>query len=91
MSNQTSNAIGEAVFIRTDVPQYLEAKKSFRTLDEMIDICTTTYPKETLEKIVVFASKGGQPVTLTLGFIASSRGRELPAALREAMKMLPRR
>ncbi len=91
MADSATNAIGEAIYVRTDVPQYLEEKIPFRTLEELIDICTTAYPDKTLDKIAVVATKGGLPVTLTLGFIAASRGRQLPQALLEAMKMLPRR
>ena len=87
----TSNAIGEAVYIRTDVPNYVEEKKPFRSLEEMIDICTSQFDNLTLEKIFIFATKNGSPVTLTLGFIASSRGRQLPKELLEGMKMLPHR
>jgi len=87
----TTNAIGEAVYIRTDVPNYVEEKKPFRSLEEMVEICTSHFENMTLEKVIIFASKNGAPVSLTLGFIASSRGRQLPKELLEGMKMLPRR
>jgi len=40
----------------------------------MVKICSTNHENLTLEKIIVFAMPGGEPVALTLGFISASKG-----------------
>ena len=72
--NPSSYAIGQAVFIRTDVADYAEETIPFKSLDEMVKVCTATYEHLTLEKIVVYSQVGGAPTMLTLGFIAASKG-----------------
>jgi len=67
-------AIGQAVFVRTDVPDYAEESVPFRDLAEMVDICSKPRPNLILEKIVVFSMVNSEPVALTLGFISSSKG-----------------
>jgi 6-phosphogluconolactonase (cycloisomerase 2 family) len=53
--NLPAHAIGQAVFIRTGVPDYVEVAL-------------------TLERVVVFSMRDGQPCALTLGFISASKG-----------------
>jgi hypothetical protein len=67
-------AIGQAVFIRTDTPDYEEAAIPFKTLEEMVALCSEPRPNLTLEKIIVYAMPGGEPCALTLGFIAATKG-----------------
>ena len=69
-----SYAIGQAVFIRTDTPDYAEETIAFKNLDELVEICSKSHPNLTLEKIVVYGMPGGEPCALTLGFIAASKG-----------------
>jgi len=69
-----SYAIGQAVFIRTDVPDYLEETIPFKSLDELVKVCTQPHDHMTLEKIVVFSMTNGEATALTLGFISASRG-----------------
>lgn len=85
--NLPAHAIGQAVFIRTDVMDYAEDAVPFRTLEEMIQICTTPRADRMLEKVLVFAMDGELPVSLTLGFIAASKGRRpgLPQGLLERL------
>jgi hypothetical protein len=71
--NQASYAIGQAVFIRTDVPDYVEETVPFKSLDEMIQVCIESRDNMTLEKIVVFSMANGEATALTLGFISASR------------------
>lgn len=72
--NPHVNAVGQAVFIRTDVPQYAEVNVPFQTIEEMMDICSEPRAGLTLERVIVFALRDGQPSALTLGFICASRG-----------------
>ena len=72
--NPASYAIGQAVFIRTDVPDYVEETVSFKSLDEMVKVCLTSRENMLLEKIVVFSMVDHEAAALTLGFVSASRG-----------------
>lgn len=67
-------AIGQAVFIRTDTPDYEEETIPFKTLEEMVELCTRRRSNLTLEKVVVYSLVNGDPTALTLGFISASQG-----------------
>ena len=67
-------AIGQAVFIRTDVLDYAEESIPFRNLEEMVRVCTESYPNLSLEKIIIYSMVNEDPVALTLGFMAASKG-----------------
>ena len=67
-------AIGQAVFIRTDTPDYAEEIVPFRNLEEMVQVCSTPRSDVILEKVVIYAMPGGEPCALTLGFISSTKG-----------------
>ena len=67
-------AIGQAVFIRTETPDYEEAIVPFRTLEEMVKICSEPRPNLILEKVVIYAMTGAEPCALTLGFISATKG-----------------
>jgi hypothetical protein len=67
-------AIGQAVFVRTDVPDYAEETVPFKSLGEMVEVCSQPRPNSILEKIVVFSMVNNEPVALTLGFVSSSKG-----------------
>jgi hypothetical protein len=69
----SGNVIGQAVFIRTDTPDYAEEAIPFKTLEEMAAICSQAHPNLTLEKIVVYSMSEGAPCALTLSFISSAR------------------
>lgn len=69
-----STAIGQAVFIRTDVLDYSEVTVPFQTLEEMVRVCSEPQPSLTLERVVVFSLHGGLPSALTLAFISASKG-----------------
>lgn len=72
--NSPANAIGQAVFIRTDVMEYVEVSVPFQTLEELVQVCSEPRPGLTLERVIVFSLRDGQPCALTLGFISASRG-----------------
>ena len=67
-------AIGQAVFIRLDTADYAEETIPFKSLDEMVEICSKSHPNLTLEKIIVYAMPDNEPVALTLGFISATKG-----------------
>jgi len=72
--NLPAHAIGQAVFIRTGVPDYIEVALPFQTLEEMVKLCSEPHPGLTLERVIVFSMRDGQPCALTLGFISASKG-----------------
>ena len=67
-------AIGQAVFIRTDVLDYAEESIPFRNLEEMVRVCTESHANLSLEKIIIYSMVNEDPVALTLGFVAASKG-----------------
>lgn len=70
----SSYAIGQAVFIRTDTPDYAEETIPFKTLEEMVAICAAPRENLTLDKVMVYSLVQGEPHALMLGFLSSSRG-----------------
>jgi len=74
-------AIGQAVFIRTDTPDYEEEAVPFRTLEEMVKVCSERHAHLVLEKVIVYAMPRTEPLALTLGFISATKGvRPVPQA-----------
>ncbi|MEW6304095.1 MAG: hypothetical protein AB1705_11525, partial [Verrucomicrobiota bacterium] len=67
-------AIGQAVFIRTDTVDYAEETVPFKSLAELVEVCSTPRPNCVLEKVIVYSMPKGEPVAVTLGFISASRG-----------------
>ena len=72
--DEQAYAIGQAIFIRTDTADYAEQAVPFRTLEEMVDVCSKRQPNLILEKIVVYSLVEGEPCALTLGFMAATKG-----------------
>ena len=66
--------IGQAVFIRTDTPDYAEATIPFKDLEELVRVCSQVHENLVLEKILIYAITDGEPCALTLGFISASKG-----------------
>jgi hypothetical protein len=73
-SDTPAYAVGQAIFIRTDTADYAEHAVPFRTLEEMVDICSKRQPNLTLEKVIVYSLVNGEPCALTLGFLAATKG-----------------
>lgn len=73
-ADESAYAIGQAVFLRTDSLDYAEDVIPFRSLDEMVRICSQRYPNQILDKLVVYSMAEGEPCALTLGFVASTKG-----------------
>jgi hypothetical protein len=74
LMEQSAYAIGQAVFIRTDTPDFAEETIPFKTLEDMVKICSQPQPNLTLEKIIVYAMTDSGPSALTLGFISATLG-----------------
>lgn len=69
-----SYTVGQVIFIRSDTPDYAEESVPFKTLEEMAALCSRPVPDRILEKIVVYSMIDNEPVALTFGFVAASRG-----------------
>jgi hypothetical protein len=67
-------AIGQAIFIRTDTPDYAEQAIPFKTLEDMVRICSQSHSNLVLEKILIYAMPDGEPCALTLGFVSATKG-----------------
>jgi hypothetical protein len=67
-------AIGQAVFIRTDTPDYEEESIPFKTLGDMVKLCSQPRMDMVLDKIVVYAMPDGTPQAVTLGFVSATKG-----------------
>jgi hypothetical protein len=74
--DQSSYAIGQAVFIRTDSPDYEEEAVPFQTLEELVLVCSQPRRDRVLEKIIIYAMPNGEPCAVTLGFVAASKGQK---------------
>lgn len=72
----SSYAIGQAVFIRTDTPDYAEETIPFKTLEEMVRICAVPRENMTMDKIMVYSLIDGEPHALVLAFMSSSKGHQ---------------
>lgn len=71
--HESAYAVGQAVFIRTDTPDYAEETIPFKTLEEMVKICSTVHPHLTLEKVIIYSLVDNEPCALTLGFVSSTK------------------
>jgi len=66
--------IGQAIFIRTDTPDYEEQVIPFKNVEELVRICSQGYPNLVLERILIYAMPNGELCAVTLGFIAATKG-----------------
>ena len=73
MSN-SPYAIGQAVFIRTDTPDYAEVTIPFQTLEELVRICSAPRAHLSLDKIMVYSMIDHEPQAVMLGFMSTSKG-----------------
>ena len=78
---QNAYAIGQAVFIRTDTPDYAEETIPFKNLDELVRICAIPHENLTLDKIMIYSMVDGEPNALMLNFMSCSKGRPPGLAL----------
>ncbi len=80
--NSAAYAIGQAVFIRTDTLDYAEEFMPFKTLEEMVRLCSQSYPNLTLDKVIVYSMVECEPCALTLGFVSATKGQRPKSPLR---------
>jgi hypothetical protein len=66
--------IGQAIFIRTDTPDYEEQVIPFKDLEELVKTCSQPHPNLVLEKILIYAMPEGEPCAVTLAFVAATKG-----------------
>ena len=71
---QSAYTIGQAIFIRTDTPDYEEEAVPVKNLEEMVEICSKGRPHRVLEKIIIYSMVDQDPCALTLGFVSASKG-----------------
>ena len=69
-------AIGQAVFIRTDTPDFAEETLPFKNLDELVRICATPHENLTLDKVMIYSMVESEPHALMLSFLSSSKGQQ---------------
>lgn len=81
----TEYAIGQAVFVRTDVPDFTEITVPFQGLGELVRLCSEPRPGMLLDKVIVYATVSEEPRSISLGFLSASRGIR-PAMLARLLK-----
>jgi len=64
---------GQAIFVRTDTPDFEEQVITFSTLEEMVRVCSEPRPNMVLEKVVVSAMPDQEVCGLTFGFLAATK------------------
>lgn len=67
-------AIGQAVFIRSDTPDYEEETIPFKTLSDLVKLCSEPREDMVLDKIVIYAMPNGDAHAVTLGFVSATKG-----------------
>jgi hypothetical protein len=67
-------SVGQAVFIRTDTPDYAEETIPFKSLEELTQLCCQSRPNLILERIIVFSMVNNEPCAVTLSFVSASKG-----------------
>ncbi|HVY71659.1 MAG TPA: hypothetical protein VHH73_17135 [Verrucomicrobiae bacterium] len=75
--NGSDNVIGQAVFLRTDTPDYAEVVIPFSSLQEMVEIGTRPQPGMILERLVLTGVVDGAEHALTLGFVSATKGQRV--------------
>ena len=66
--------VGQAIFIRTDTPDYAEEVVPFKNLEELVQVCSRPRPDLVLEKLIIYAMHSGEPRAVTLAFVSASKG-----------------
>jgi hypothetical protein len=67
-------AIGQAVYVRTDTPDYEEVTVPFQSLGELVKICSQPRPELLLDKVVIYATVDEEPRSVSLSFLSASKG-----------------
>lgn len=79
--HSSAYAIGQAVFLRTDTPDYAEETIPFKTLEELVLVCSTPKENLTLDKIMIYSMVENEPCAVMLNFMSSSKAQrpDVPA------------
>ncbi|MBI1177212.1 hypothetical protein GC207_07205 [bacterium] len=67
-------AIGQAIYVRTDVPDYEEVSIPFQTLGDLVRVCSEPRVGMLLDKVVIYAQPDGEPRAVSLSFLSASKG-----------------
>lgn len=67
-------AIGQAIYVRTDVPDYEEVSIPFQTLGDLVRVCSEPRAGMLLDKVVIYAQPDGEPRAVSLSFLSASKG-----------------
>jgi hypothetical protein len=67
------HAIGQAIFVRTDVPDFPETTVPFQTLGELVTVCSEVRPGMLLDKVVIYATIGEDARSVTLRFMSAGK------------------
>ncbi len=79
MHDPPANAVGQALYIRTDIPDYAEEAIPFQTLEELLLLGITPRPHRLLDRFVIHGLQGSTPIAVTLNFLAASHGQRPPS------------
>ena len=79
--NEPAYTVGQAVYVRTDTPDFAEEAVPFCSLAELVKVASEPRENCVLEKLIVYAMVGEQPTAVTLSFVAATLG--LRPAIRE--------
>ena len=69
--------IGQAIFLRTDTPDYAEEIVVFRNLEEMVTLCSRSRANLVLDKVIVYSMVDAEPCALTLSFVSATKGQRV--------------
>ena len=67
-------AIGQAIYLRTDVPDYPEVAFPIQTVGELVRICSAPKPDMLLDKVVFYATIDEETRSVALSFLSASKG-----------------
>ena len=78
---EQSYALGQAIFIRTDTPDYAEETVPFKSLEELTRLCIEPRANGTLDRVLIYSMVDGSPCAVTLNFMAAAKGAVLAEIL----------
>lgn len=67
------HAVGQAIFVRTDVPEFPEVTVPFQTLGELVTVCSEARPGMLLDKVVIYATVDEDSRAVALRFMSAGK------------------
>lgn len=67
------HAIGQAIFVRTDVPDFSEVTVPFQTLGELVAVCSEGRAGMLLDQVIIYATVGDDPRSVALRFMSAGK------------------